>query len=182
MRTWVLLALLLAWPVAAQTPPRGRAAELEALAAGLKAATSEETAAKIEGRMRELWVQGVSPTGQLLLRRAMRELSASPQEALDDIEQALVLDPDAPEAYLRRALARFQLGDYRGAVTDVRETLNREPRHVAALQSLSRFAEALEDWTGALAAWKQVLELSPKTPDGEERLKMLTRKALGDDA
>ena len=83
---------------------------------------------------------------------------------------------------MRRGLARFERGDYPGALADIQETLNREPRHFPALQNLSRIAEAREDFKGALTAWQQVLELSPKTPDGEERLKMLTRKVLGDDA
>ena len=183
MRMIALGFLLLSLPALAQPRPVGRAAELEALAAGLKAAPSEEAAAKIEGRMRDVWAQAIAPTAMLLIKRGMRELANSAaQEALDDLEAALVLDPNAPDAYLRRGLARFELGDYPGALADIQETLNREPRHFPALQSLSRIAEAREDFKGALTAWQKVLELSPKTPDGEERLKMLTRKVLGDDA
>lgn len=183
MRPFVLLFLLIALPALAQPRPTGRAAELEALAAGLQAAPSEEAAARIEGRMRELWAQAISPSALLLIKRGMRELAnAAPQEALDDIEAALVLDPEAPDAYLRRGLVRSELGDYPGALADIQETLRREPRHFPAWQSLSRIAETREDFAGAIAAWKKVLELSPKTPEGEERLKALTKKLLGEDA
>ena len=49
-----------------------------------------------------------------------------------------------------------------------------------ALQTLSHIAEAQADWKGALAAWQKVLELDPRTPDGQERLQMLRRRALGE--
>lgn len=183
MRALVLLLLLIALPALGQNRATGRAAELDALAAGLIVAPNEETAAKIEGRMRELWAQAIAPSAMLLVRRGMRELAnAAPQEALDDIEAALVLDPEAPDVYLRRGLARSELGDYPGALADFQETIRREPRHFPAWQSLSRIAEAREDFKGAIAAWNKVLELSPKTPEGEERLKALTRKLLGEDA
>lgn len=182
MRIALLLFLLIAVPALGQPRPAGRAAELDALAAGLRIAPSEEAAAKIEGRMRDLWVQGMAPSALLLVSRGMRELAGNaPQEALDDIEAALVLDPDAPDAYLRRGLARSELGDYPGALADIQETLRREPRHFPAWQTLSRLAEAREDFAGAIAAWKKVLELSPKTPDGAARLETLTRKLLGQD-
>ncbi len=183
MRLVLMLFLLIALPALAQPRPAGRAAELEALTAGLKAAPNEETATKIEGRMRELWAQAIAPSALLLIRRGMRELgNAAPQEALDDIEAALVLDPEAPDAYLRRGLARAELGDYPGALADIQETIRREPRHFPAWGSLSRLAEGRGDFAGAIAAWRKVLEISPKTSDGEERLKVLTRKLLGEDA
>jgi len=48
--------------------------------------------------------------------------------------------------------------------------------------SLSRIAESRDDYKGALAAWKKVLELSPNTPDGQDRLKLLEKKALGEES
>jgi tetratricopeptide (TPR) repeat protein len=73
------------------------------------------------------------------------------------------------------------LGNFPAALADLQETLRREPRYYPALQSLSRIAEQREDHKGALSAWEKVLELNPKHPDGQERLKALTRKALGEE-
>ncbi|MCW3477440.1 tetratricopeptide repeat protein [Limobrevibacterium gyesilva] len=198
MRRLVLPFLLIAAPVWAQTPPAPpradqprqdqarpdpRKPELDTMIAALKLAPNEETAAALEQRIRQIWMQSGSPAATLLMGRGMRDLgNDADEEALDDFDAVLALEPNLPDAYYRRGLARFALGDYSGALADIEETLKREPRHFAALQSLSRIAEAREDFRGALAAWKKALELSPKTPDGEERLKLLTRKALGENA
>ena len=183
MRHFLLVALLLlAAPCWAQKPDARRAAELDQMLAALKAAPNEQAAGALEIRIREAWLRAASPTTALLLARGARELGANAgDDALDDLDAALVLDPELPEAYLRRALARFQLGDYTGAVRDIQAVLQREPRHFAALQTLSRIAEAQNDFRGALAAWQKVLELSPKTPNGAERLATLKRKALGEE-
>ena len=78
--------------------------------------------------------------------------------------------------------ARSRSGDTPGAITDIEATLNQDPRHFAAFETLSRISEAREDWKGAYAAWSKVMELDPKTPNGEDRLKELKRKAFGEEA
>jgi hypothetical protein len=79
-------------------------------------------------------------------------------------------------------MARFALGDYPGALADIESALQREPRDFAALKTLSRIAQARNDDKGALAAWQKVLELSPHTPDGADRLKALQKKVLGEES
>jgi tetratricopeptide (TPR) repeat protein len=187
MRLIALILLLLAAPAWAQSPPDGkgradpRKTELDTMIAALKVAPSEEAAGALEARIRMAWMQAGSPAATLLMNRGMRDLTNdADDEAVDDFDAVLALEPNLPDAYHRRALARFALGDYRGAIADIEETLTLEPRHFAALQSLSRIAEERKDYTGALAAWQKALEISPKTPKGQERLKALTRKALGE--
>jgi tetratricopeptide (TPR) repeat protein len=187
MRVIALMLLLLAAPAWGQTPPSGsgradpRRVELDTMISALKVAPSEEAAGALESRIRQAWAQAGSPAATLLMGRGMRDLTNdADDEALDDFDAVLALEPNLADAYHRRALARFALGDYRGAVADIEATLSREPRHFAALQSLSRIAEAQKDYRGALAAWQKALELSPMTPNGQERLKLLTRRALGE--
>jgi tetratricopeptide (TPR) repeat protein len=179
MRHLLTLLLLIASPAQAQTG--GRASAIDALIGALKTAPNEMVASQIENRLEELWSQGVSPAALLLVRRSARELAADANhEALGDIEAALVLDPAAPEAYRTRALARYALGDYPGALADLQEALTKEPRYFPALKTLSRLAEDQGDRKGALEAWQKLLQISPKTPGSEERLKLLTKKALGE--
>ena len=92
-----------------------------------------------------------------------------------------MLDPDSVEAWHHIAQARFTAGDFAGAVAAVGETLRREPRHFAAFQTLSRFAEAREDWKSAYEAWSQAMDIAPKLEGGETKLKDLKRRALGDE-
>jgi tetratricopeptide (TPR) repeat protein len=185
MRWFALLLLLSALPAQAQPRPDQRPdphkAELDALIGALKHAETEDEAGAIEARIRQIWLQAGSPAATMLMGRGNRDLSNdAASDALDDFNAVLALEPNLPDAFHRRAMARFALGDYRGAVGDIEETLQREPRDFAAFETLSRIAEAQGDAKGALAAWKKALEISPKTPGGEERLKLLTRKAEGE--
>ena len=172
----VCVAVTPAWPQARPDP-------VETMLEALKVAPSEEAAQALEGKIRRRWFEGGSKVAALLMGRGMRDLAAhAEQEAVDDFNDVLVLEPTLTDAYHRRALARSAMGAYAGALVDVQEAWRREPRHVAALQSLSRMAEQREDYRGALAAWKKVLELSPKTPGGDERLKMLMKKVFGEES
>jgi tetratricopeptide (TPR) repeat protein len=184
MRRLVFLALLLATPAVAQAPtPAARKAELDKMLGALKDAPTETAAAELEAHIRDAWLQFGSPAATLLMGRGLRNLQANAgDEAVDDFSAVLALEPDLAEAYDRRALAYFELGDYASAFHDIGETLKREPRNFAALQGLSRIAEARGDWKGALAAWEKSLELDPKTPGGVERLKLLRRKAQGEES
>jgi len=47
---------------------------------------------------------------------------------------------------------------------------------------LAAIAEARKDWKGAYDAWQKMLELNPKSPGGQEKLKDLRRHALGEEA
>ncbi len=201
----VLLALSLTGPALAQTqtqaPPRsprpasptspadraaGAAAERKAILdrwlQALRDATTEQDATPLEARVRQLWLNAGTPAVTLLLGRGLRVLKAGdPDSAMRDFQAALDLDTDSLEAWHQMAQARFTAGDLAGAVAAIGETLRREPRHFAAFQTLSRFAEAREDWRGAYEAWSKAMEIAPKLSGGETKLKDLKRRALGDD-
>ncbi len=178
----LLLAISAAAPALAQSPAERRAA-LDDMLTALKAAPNEEVAGTLEERIRQAWASAGSPAATLLMGRGLRDLQKdSADEAIDDFDAVLALEPDLADAYYHRALARFHEGDYRGALADLEETLKRDPRHFPAFMSLSRIAESRDDYKGALEAWKKVLELSPNTPDGQDRLKLLEKKALGEES
>jgi tetratricopeptide (TPR) repeat protein len=192
MRQLLLLAALLAplpafaqgsAPPAARTQPDGRVAATDALLDALKKAETEMSAASFEAKLREAWLRAGAPVAALLLAKGTRALrNDADEEALEDFDAALVIDPNYMEAYNRRAVARSALGDYIGALADIQEVLTREPRHFGALQTLSRVAEARQDFTGALRAWEMVIDLAPNLPGNQERLKSLRLKALGEES
>jgi tetratricopeptide (TPR) repeat protein len=186
MRKLLLPLLLLAGAAHAQGSPhssaRDRAAVVDQLLAALKAAPSEEVAGPLELRITQIWIESGSPAATLLMIRGIRDMkSGAHDDAVDDFDSVVALEPDLAEGWSQRGVARFAAGDMQGAIADISEALKRDPRHFTALQALSRIAESRQDWTGALAAWEKVLEIDPKTPDGVSRLKDLRRRALGDD-
>lgn len=186
------LLLLLFLPVAAlaQGPPaapaaRGaeaREAELRRAFEALEAAPDEAGAALVEARIRMLWAQSISPAVVLLLRRGSRNLEAQlPEEASLDFDAAITLGPEVPEAWLMRAQALAGGGDAAAAARDLQEVLRLEPRHWAALLSLSTLQEERGDAAAALRSLNAALAINPKLRGGEVRLLELRRKAEGDD-
>ncbi|HUB14537.1 MAG TPA: tetratricopeptide repeat protein [Acetobacteraceae bacterium] len=183
MRCLALAFLVGAVPALAhaQTPAENRAAANKLLDA-LKQAPSEAAAAPLEEQIRALWAHAGSPAVMLLMTRGLREMHADAlSDAIQDFGDAIVLDPSMAEAYRERAVARYQAGDVPGAIADLQAAVQHEPRNFAAYDTLSRIAEDSQDWKGAYAAWQKVMEIDPKTPDGEQRLNELKRKALGEE-
>jgi tetratricopeptide (TPR) repeat protein len=186
MRHVVLaMTLFAAVPALAQTangPAAEKQAAVDRLLGALKAAPSEEVAAPLEHQIRELWLSEGTPAVTLLMSRGLREMKAdATNDAIEDFSDAIALDPNLAEAYHERAIARFTAGDSHGAISDIQEAVQHEPHSFAAFQTLSAIAEAQKNWKGAYEAWQKVMELDPKTPGGEERLKDLKRHALGEE-
>ncbi len=147
----------------------------------LAVAPDEQSASAVEEAIQGQWIAEATPATKLLLLHGFRELTDNqPNEALDDFDASLDLQPELPEGWHGRALARARLGDTAGAERDIEEVIRREPRQFAALEDLSRIAESAGDWRGAYAAWQQALALDPKAQGGVDRLKDLHRRAFGD--
>ncbi len=181
MRRWFAFCLIFATPALAQTPA-DRAAALDRMMTALKTAPSPEVAAPIEQQIMQRLIEAGSPAVTLLMSRGLRELQADDhQDAIEDFTDAITLDPNLAEAYHQRAKARYAAGDIQGAIADIEQTLRHEPRDFAALRTLAAIAEARKDWKSAYAAWQKLLDIDPKTPDGDEHLKDLKRRALGDE-
>lgn len=178
----VLAALAATGPAFAQRPAVDRHAAADRLLDALKTAPNEQAAALVETHIVELWIASATPAVRLLLSRAARERQAgASRDAVEDFGAALVLQPDLAEAWRQRADARFAAGDARGAIIDLGETLRREPREFLAFRTLALIAASRHDWKAAYEAWGKLLAFDPKTPGGEQQLKQLRRKALGEE-
>jgi tetratricopeptide (TPR) repeat protein len=183
MRRVALILALCTLPALAhaQTPEETRAAVNKFLDV-LKTAPNAEAASVLELQIQRLWLNESSPTVTLLMTRGLHELKADANsDAIEDFGDAITLDPTLAEAYLQRAIARYQAGDTDGAVNDIEATLKQDPRHFTAFATLSRIAEGRKDWKGAYAAWQQYMQFDPKAEGGEDRLRELKRKAFGEE-
>jgi tetratricopeptide (TPR) repeat protein len=180
----ILLALLLLCglsPSAALAQDQPRPAAFDRLFAALKNAQDEQSATVIEAHLRALWRQQATPAVRLLIDRGIREMQSDADgDAISEFDAALDLQPDLTEAWYLRALAHRAQGNDPAAIRDIEQVLKREPRHFAAWQALSQIAEDQHNWKGAYAAWQKLLELDPKTSNGQARLQDLRRRALGE--
>jgi tetratricopeptide (TPR) repeat protein len=177
----LLISTVLATPAAGAEPkPDARKMELDRLFKALQAAPDETAAAMLEGRIRALWVQEGSAAAVLLLSRGEREMHADDyDDAVEDFDAVLALEPNYAEGFNHRAAAKAALGDYAGALHDIESALSHDPRHFSALQGLSHLAERQGNWKGALEAWQKALDIDPRTPGGLDRLDMLQKKVDG---
>jgi tetratricopeptide (TPR) repeat protein len=176
-----LLAFGLISPVRSQTVP-DRHDGTDRLLEALRDAPDERSASALEDQLMHAWLQAGTPAVTLLISRGLRLSQAGQDDdAIETFSDAIVLAPEVAEAWHQRAKTRYHAGDVPGAIRDLQETLKREPRDFAALHTLADIATAREDWKGAYAAWQKVMELDPKTAGGEERLRVLKRKAVGED-
>ena len=152
-------------PALAEDRAAARKAQIDDLLAALKNASSETEAVVLEGHLRQLWLQAGSPAVTLLMARGLRDLkAASGQEAEQDFDGAIALDPEVAEAYDQRALARFQQGKVAEAIRDIEEALKHEPRDFFALRHLAEIAEAHKDWPGAFAGLAEAAGDRPQDP------------------
>ncbi|MFL5254556.1 MAG: tetratricopeptide repeat protein [Rhodopila sp.] len=183
-RSWLALAWLFVACVAAQaqTPADKQRADTDRLLNALKTAPDEQAAAILEQQLQQIWLHAGTPAVTLLMSRGVRSLQAGEtDEAVESLSDAITLQPDAAEAWHQRAIARYHAGDVTGAIRDLEETVRLEPRNFTAFRTLSEIAASRDDWKGAYAAWQKVLEIDPKTLGGEERLRFLRKRALGEE-
>jgi tetratricopeptide (TPR) repeat protein len=177
------LALAPSLPAAAQPAPQtpaARKAELDRLFAALAIAPDETAGHAVAMRIRAAWLQQASPAVTLLIRRGQRNLEAeAAEDAVEDFDAALTLQPDFADAWLMRAAALSAAGDTGGAARDVQQVLVLEPRQFDALALLSRLQEQAGDLPGALRAWEAVLKIHPRIQGGAARLRELRGKAEG---
>jgi tetratricopeptide (TPR) repeat protein len=186
-RAWSWLAIvfwLLGFGVSAHAQSAAdKRANIDRMLDALKAAPTEQAAATLEHQLQQTWLRAGTPAVTLLMSKGLRLLQAGQHEqAVESLSDAITLQPDMAEAWHQRAIARINAGDFTGAIRDLEEAVRREPRNFAAFRTLTEIATVREDWTGAYAAWQKVLELDPKTPGGDKRLRELKKRALGDDA
>ncbi|MDJ0388237.1 tetratricopeptide repeat protein [Roseomonas sp. E05] len=162
------------------TAPEARRAQLDRLLDALPSAPDDTLAAALAAQIRSLWAQAASPAVTLLLDRGQRNLrSEAAADAVEDFDAALVLQPDCVQAWLLRAQALAEMGDFTAALRDLRQVLTLEPRHFSALAVLSSLQEQMGDAEDALRSMQEAVAIYPRMPGAEERLRKLYRAAHG---
>ncbi len=154
--------------------------QIKQLSTALAHAKTPEEAHGLQEKLEALRSTKLSPTTQLLVRRAEKDLTTDkPDDAVEDIGDALALQPDQAILWRTRAQMRLVAGDLKGAIADIGEALQRDPQDVESWSLLASVEEHRNDGKAALKAWQKVLELSPMTDRNHKRLDALHIKAYG---
>jgi serine/threonine-protein kinase len=81
--------------------------------------------------------------------------------ALEDLSQAIQLDPNQPEFYYQRANLRFELGDRQSALADYTNTLRLNPDLINAYINRGTVRAELGDEVGAIADYTEAIQRNP---------------------
>ncbi|MBB2203506.1 hypothetical protein HLH27_00530 [Gluconacetobacter takamatsuzukensis] len=154
--------------------------DLSALTAQLAAASSRAAAADLEVRLEQARRHALSPTTRLLQRGAQAHLvEGKALAAVEDLDDALVLQPDVAILWRDRAQARLAARDLTGAITDLGVALQRDGQDAVAWRLLSAVEEQRGDWQAAERAWQRVMALDPMVEGGRAKGEQLHLKAFG---
>ncbi len=153
---------------------------LDSLETELAHAATARGARDLLGRIEQLRLKDLAPTTTLLVRRAQDDLDAQrPLDAEQDMDDALLLQPDIEVLWRNRAQARLAAANPDGAVADLGVALHHDGRDVMAWKILQETEEQRGDWQAAWKAWQHVVELEPTIPDAAHQTEQLRLKAFG---
>lgn len=158
-----------------QTDPR-----LPGLFDELQNAASANQAALIEQRIWDIWHTAPDAELQELMlagRQAMNQ--ADLLQALDIFDNMIELAPDYAEGWNKRATVNYLLRRLPESLSDIAETLKREPRHFGALAGRGLVHIQGNNLREAARAYEEVLKISPQNPGARSNLEAI-RDALGE--
>ena len=109
-----------------------------------------------------LWFEQKGMLGLDLIRQAQTLLeSGSITEAEAILTRLIGREPDFAEAWNRRAVLYYMQGRYQQAIADCERVIQLNPVHFGALHGLGLCYVALGQYTAAIQAFRQALEIQP---------------------
>ena len=164
-------------------PQRGdRTRNLDFLFGALKAAPDAESAKQVENRIWALWLASGSDTADLLMSRVKSATDEKDTKlALELLDAVVALKPEYIEAWNRRATIHFANKEFGKSLTDIRQVLAREPRHLGALTGLGVIMQEFGEDKLALEAFSRALAVNPHLQKIPDFVKSLTDKVEGRD-
>ncbi len=165
---------------AEQVAPKSTADMRAELYARLTASTDSDETEALVGLLLASYAQTGSDSGDLLLQRAHKAITAQNYGAAGRIlDAAVAFMPDRAAAWNARATLRYLNDDYDGSMADIAETLKREPRHLGALMGMARILEARDKRKDALEVCQRALSIAPHWKTVQEEVDKLKAQIAG---
>ena len=147
---------------------------LDELFAQLRVATAPAEIEALRNGIWQLWLTTGEQALDKQLEAGMRALAAEEYtRAIACFTELITARPDWAEGWNKRATAYFMRGEYRASLTDIEETLRREPRHFGALSGWAMILRQLGHHRGALHVLRRLEALCPQWPGLQEDLRDL---------
>ncbi|MGQ0444772.1 MAG: tetratricopeptide repeat protein [Beijerinckiaceae bacterium] len=155
---------------------------LDGLFDRLRKAGDQRDAQRIAASIERVWLNSYSDTANLLMQRAMDSMQAGDYPlALSLLDKLVAFEPGWAEAWNQRATTRLLTGDTDGAMADIGEAVNLEPRHFDALAGMGMIMQGEGLEKSALKIFKEVLGIYPLEPNIQKLDEKLTLEIEGQD-
>lgn len=126
------------------------------------------------------WMESGSPTVDVIMERGVDAQTAGDFEtARAFFDRAILIKPDYPEAWNRRASLFLRDENYPEALRDLNETLRLEPRHFGAWAGLGMMFESMGSPQHALEAYREALTIYPRMQQALAAEKRLSKLSEG---
>jgi tetratricopeptide (TPR) repeat protein len=154
-------------------------AQLDNLFKRLKETSRSEVAIKLEDKIWQAWLHsGRKDIDTLMAKGTFLMKHNQLDDALEQFNRVVDIDPGYAEGWNQRATAYYLLGDLTQSMRDIKKTLNLEPRHFGALSGMALIFSQLGDHEAALQAYREVLRINPNALDARQQVMVLQSKIL----
>jgi tetratricopeptide (TPR) repeat protein len=147
----------------------------------LAVSPDETHSARFEAEILKRLHSSGSATTDLLLSWAVEAMNKERYtDALDILDQVILLDPDFAEGWNKRATVHFLMKDYGKSIADIQHTLALEPRHFGALSGLGMILRDIGEDHRAVEVFRRTLSVHPQLKNTREALESLEAKINGE--
>ena len=135
---------------------------LDTLFDRLKTATDPVAVQTLEQAIWEQWVLVPDSAHRQLMLRGIAEMQQQElQSAVVTFTRLIEIAPELSEAWNKRATAWWLLGNFPASLTDICETVKREPRHFGAYSGLGMIRAEMGEYPRAVAAFELARKYNP---------------------
>jgi tetratricopeptide (TPR) repeat protein len=153
---------------------------LDTLFAKLQVATDPTAIENLEAAIWEQWIMVPDPRQRELMMRGITEMQQRQLKvSVETFTTLIQMAPDLSEPWNKRATAYWLLGDFPASLSDICETLKREPRHFGAYSGLGMIRAEMGEYTRAVAAFEMARKYNPHIIGLDDEIDRL--KAMGGD-
>jgi tetratricopeptide (TPR) repeat protein len=99
--------------------------------------------------------------------------------SVETFTRLIDIAPDLSEAWNKRATAYWLLGNFPASLSDICETIKREPRHFGAYSGLGMIRAEMGEYPRAVAAFELARKYNPHIAGIDDEIDRL--KAMGGD-
>ena len=138
---------------------------LDTLFPNLKTAPDQSAADEIAAEIWKLWREVDDPVAAQALASGSQAMGAGQfRNAYQYFTEVIQQVPAFAEGWNKRATVLYLIGAYQESIEDIRETLQREPRHFGALSGLGLIFLRQRQFGPATAAFRDALAINPYLP------------------